>query len=69
LSVVEPANPQTQFEVNLLEAGADLDEGGRARGLGLLRRFAPVGAVDAAIRKNLRLDAAPASLHRTSVPE
>jgi len=32
--------------------------GGRARGLRLLRRFAPPGLVDAGIRRDLRLDAA-----------
>ena len=40
--------------------------GGRAHRLGLLRRFAPAGAVDAGVRKNLRLDAAAVSPHRTS---
>lgn len=41
--------------------------GNLARRLGLLRRFAPAGAVDAGIRKNLQLDAAPAPLPRTPV--
>ena len=110
VSVVEPANTQTQFEANLLEADSKLDEyrearaavgkrltelianadrpaivadavlkaatavrprvrytaGGRAHRLGLLRRFAPAGAVDAGVRMNLRLDAAAVSPHRTS---
>lgn len=35
--------------------------GGRANRLRLLRRFAPAGVLDAGIRKDLRLDAAPAS--------
>src|SRR5207248_6444127 len=35
--------------------------GGLASRLRLLRRFAPAGAVDAGIRRNLRLDAAVAS--------
>ena len=109
VSVVEPANTHTQFDVNLAEADSKLDEyrearavvgkrmtelianadspavvteavlkaatavqpkvrytaGGRARGLGLLRRFAPAGTVDAGIRKNLGLDAVAVSLHRT----
>jgi short-subunit dehydrogenase len=34
--------------------------GGLAHRLRLLRRFAPAGAVDASIRRNLRLDAHPA---------
>jgi NAD(P)-dependent dehydrogenase (short-subunit alcohol dehydrogenase family) len=44
--------------------------GGLANRLRLLRRFAPPGLVDAGIRKDLRLDAAPtASLPRTPVLE
>ena len=41
--------------------------GGRANGLRLLRTFAPAGVLDAGIRKNLHLDAPPASLPRTPV--
>jgi NAD(P)-dependent dehydrogenase (short-subunit alcohol dehydrogenase family) len=41
--------------------------GGLANRLRLLRRFAPAGLVDAGIRKDLRLDAPPASLPRTTV--
>src|SRR6184192_2054580 len=41
--------------------------GGLATRLRLLRRFAPAGAVDAGIRRNLRLDAPVASPHRASV--
>jgi len=43
--------------------------GGLARRLRLLRRFAPAGLVDAGIRRDLRLDAPPASLRRTPVLE
>ena len=43
--------------------------GGLANRLRLLRRFAPAGLVDAGIRKDLRLDAQAASLHRTPVLE
>ncbi len=43
--------------------------GGLANRLRLLRRFAPAGLVDAGIRKDLRLDAPPASLPRTPVLE
>jgi short-subunit dehydrogenase len=43
--------------------------GGRARGLQFLRRFAPARVVDAALRKDLRLDAPTASLPRTPVLE
>jgi NAD(P)-dependent dehydrogenase (short-subunit alcohol dehydrogenase family) len=43
--------------------------GGLANRLRLLRRFAPAGLVDAGIRKDLRLDALPASLPRTPVLE
>jgi NAD(P)-dependent dehydrogenase (short-subunit alcohol dehydrogenase family) len=43
--------------------------GGRASGLQFLRRFAPTRWVDAAIRKNLRLDAPTASLPRTPALE
>ncbi len=101
VSVIEPANTSTQFDANLLQADAKVDDyrearaavaarmtemvtagdepgvvaaavlkaasaphpklryaaGGRASRLGLLRRFAPAGMVDAGIRKNLRLDA------------
>jgi len=41
--------------------------GGLAKRLGLLRRFAPAGLVDAGIRKDLRLDASTASLPRPPV--
>src|SRR5437016_7484498 len=41
--------------------------GGLATRLRLLRRFAPAGALDAGIRRNLRLDAPVASPHRASV--
>lgn len=43
--------------------------GGLARRLRLLRRFAPAGVLDAGIRKDLHLDTATASLHRTPVLE
>jgi len=43
--------------------------GGLANRLRLLRRFAPVGLVEAGIRKDLRLDAPTASLPRTPVLE
>jgi len=109
VSVVEPAYTKTQFDANLLEADAKLDEyrdaraamgknikealagadepgvvadvvlraasaahpqlryttGGLASRLRLLRRFAPASMVDAAIRKELRLDAMTASPPRT----
>jgi NAD(P)-dependent dehydrogenase (short-subunit alcohol dehydrogenase family) len=99
VSVIEPANTRTQFDANLLQPDAALDEyrdvraavgrrmtqmideaddpgvvaatvlkaavashpklryaaGGRASRLHFLRTFAPVGMVDAAIRKNLNL--------------
>ena len=105
VSVVEPAYTKTQFDANLLEADAKLDEyrearaamgknlkevlagaddpgvvadvvlraasaahpqlrytaGGPASRLRLLRRFAPASMVDAAIRKEMRLDAITAS--------
>lgn len=38
---------------------------GRVGSMRLLRSFAPAGLVDAGIRRNLRLDAAMASLPRT----
>src|SRR5881628_1231749 len=41
--------------------------GGLATRLRLFRRFAPAGALDAGIRRNLRLDAPVASPHRASV--
>jgi len=41
--------------------------GGLATRLRLLRRFAPAGAVDAGIRRNLRLDAPVASPQRAPV--
>jgi NAD(P)-dependent dehydrogenase (short-subunit alcohol dehydrogenase family) len=41
--------------------------GGLANRLRMLRRFAPAGLVDAGIRKDLRLDAPPASLSRPTV--
>src|SRR4051812_48278609 len=103
--VVEPAYTKTQFDANLLEPDAKLDEyrdirasmrktiadamavaddprvvadavlkaasaprpklryavGALARRLRLLRRFAPIGLIDTAIRKDLRLDAVAAS--------
>jgi short-subunit dehydrogenase len=43
--------------------------GALANRLQLLRRFAPAGMVDAGIRKDLRLDAPPASVTRTPVLE
>jgi NAD(P)-dependent dehydrogenase (short-subunit alcohol dehydrogenase family) len=105
VSVIEPAYTKTQFDANLLEPDAKLDEYGEARAtvtgqlkaaletadepdvvadvvlaaasaarpklrytagrlasrLRLLRRFAPAGAVDAAIRRDLRLDVPMAS--------
>lgn len=42
---------------------------GLASRLGLLRRFAPSGLVDAALRKDLRIDAVPVSLPRASAME
>src|SRR6266542_1769782 len=110
VSVIEPAYTKTQFDANLLEPDAQLDEyrearatvgrqlsavletadepgvvadvvleaaravrpklrytaGGLATRLRLLRRFAPAGALDAGIRRNLRLDAPVASPHRAS---
>jgi NAD(P)-dependent dehydrogenase (short-subunit alcohol dehydrogenase family) len=101
VSVIEPAYTKTQFDANMLEADAKLDEYGEVRAamlrkmkealatsddprvvadvvleaadawrprprytagrvasrLRLLRRFAPAGLVDAAIRKDLQLDA------------
>jgi hypothetical protein len=42
---------------------------GRVASMRMLRRFAPVGVVDAAVRKNLRLDALAASLPGTPVSE
>jgi len=109
VSVVEPAYTKTQFDANLLEADAKLEEyrdaraamgknlkevlagaddpgvvadvvlraasaahpqlrytaGGVASRLRLLRRFAPASMVDAAIRKEMRLDAMTASPPRT----
>jgi len=100
VSVIEPANTKTQFEANLLQPDAPLDEyaearsivgkrltemmedgddpivvadtvlkaaraahpklrytsGSSARTLRLLRTFAPAGVVDAALRKELRLN-------------
>src|SRR5216110_2101019 len=111
VSVIEPAYTKTNFDANLLEPDAQLDEyrearatvsrqlraaletadepgvvadvvleaaraarpklrytaGGLATRLRLLRRFAPAGALDAGIRRNLRLDAPVASPHRASV--
>src|SRR5437763_16139584 len=111
VSVIEPAYTKTQFDANLLEPDAQLDEyrearatvsrqlsaalatadepgvvadvvleaaraarpklrytaGGLATRLRLLRRFAPAGAVDAGIRRNLRLDAPVASPHHAQV--
>ena len=111
VSVIEPANTNTQFDTNLVGPDAKVDEyrevravvatrmtelveagdqpgvvadavlkaaiaprpklryaaGGRARRLGLLRRFAPAAVVDAGIRKNLRLDALTAPLPATPV--
>src|SRR5438067_1255647 len=111
VSVIEPAYTKTQFDANLLEPDAKLDEyrearaalgervkevmavadepgvvadvvleaasaarpklryaaGSLAKRLRLLRRFAPAGALDAGIRRNLRLDAPVASPHRASV--
>jgi NAD(P)-dependent dehydrogenase (short-subunit alcohol dehydrogenase family) len=110
VSVIEPANTNTQFDANLLQPDAKVDDyrdaragvaarmtemvttgeepgvvadavlkaaiaphpklrytaGGRASRLGLLRRFAPAGMVDAGIRKNLRLDALTLSLPPTA---
>jgi len=42
--------------------------GGLANRLQMLRRFAPAGAMDAGIRRNLRLDAPLAPPHATPVP-
>ena len=111
VSVIEPANTNTQFDANLLEPDAKVEEyrevraavamrmtemvaagdqpgvvadavlkaaiaahpklrytaGGLANRLRLLRRFAPAGAVDAGIRRNLRLDAPGASARATRV--
>jgi NAD(P)-dependent dehydrogenase (short-subunit alcohol dehydrogenase family) len=112
VSVVEPAYTKTDFEANLLEPDAALEEyrearvgvsrqmrallasgdepgvvaevvlkaasaarpkfrytaGGLANRLRLLRRFAPASAVDAGIRKDLRLDAPVASPRAIKVP-
>ena len=112
VSIIEPAYTKTQFDANLLEPDAALDEyrearatvsrqmravletadepgvvadvvleaagaarpklrytaGGLANRLRLLRRFAPAGAVDAGIRKDLRLDAPVAPPRATKVP-
>ena len=109
VSIIEPAFTKTQFDANLLEPDAKLDEyrdaraavtghlkaalesadepgvvadavlaaasaarpklrytaGPLASRLRLLRRFAPAGAVDAAIRRDLRLDVHVASPHAT----
>jgi NAD(P)-dependent dehydrogenase (short-subunit alcohol dehydrogenase family) len=103
VSVVEPAYTKTQFEANLLQADAKLDEyrepraalakliqekvaagdepsavaevvlaaataarpkirypvGGTASRLSWLRKLAPAGLMDAGIRKDFQLDAAP----------
>jgi len=42
---------------------------GRAKLLRFLRRFAPVGVLDAGIRRDYRLDAVSASPSRTLVAE
>jgi NAD(P)-dependent dehydrogenase (short-subunit alcohol dehydrogenase family) len=112
VSVIEPAYTKTDFEANLLQPDAALEEyrearagvtrqmravlasgdepgvvaevvlkaasaarpklrytaGGLANRLRLLRRFAPAGAMDAGIRKDLRLDAPVASPRATKVP-
>ena len=111
VSIVQPAYTKTQFDANLLEPDAKLDEyrqvraavgkslkesiesadepevvaeavlaaasatrpklryaaGGEARRLRFLRRFAPTRLVDAAIRKNLGLDALATSLAPVAV--
>jgi NAD(P)-dependent dehydrogenase (short-subunit alcohol dehydrogenase family) len=111
VSVVEPAYTKTQFDANVLEPDAKLDEyrevraalgkrlkevmavadqpsvvadvvlqaasaarpklrytaGGFAGRLRLLRRFAPAGVMDAAIRRDLRLDTPMVSLPATPV--
>ena len=111
VSIIEPANTNTQFDAHLLEPDAKLEEyrevraamamrmtemvaggeqpgivadtvlkaalaahpklrytaGGRANRLRLLRRFATANAVDAGIRRNLRLDAPGASARATRV--
>jgi NAD(P)-dependent dehydrogenase (short-subunit alcohol dehydrogenase family) len=110
VSVVEPATTNTQFDANLLQADAKLDEyrearaavgkrmtemlttgdqpvvvadtvlkaasaarpklrypaGSSAKRLRFLRRFAPVGVLDAGLRKNLRLDTLTTSLPRSA---
>jgi NAD(P)-dependent dehydrogenase (short-subunit alcohol dehydrogenase family) len=112
VSVIEPGYTKTDFDANLLEPDAMLDEyrearatvsrqlravfetadepgvvadvvleaagagrpklrytaGGLANRLRLLRRFAPAGAVDAGIRRNLQLDAPTAPLRAAKVP-
>lgn len=110
VSVIEPAFTKTEFDANMMEPDAKLDDyrearaalnklfpkllakgdepgvvaevvlkaatadrpklrytaGMRARGLQLLRRFAPAAALDAGIRKQLQLDAPTASPVRSS---
>jgi hypothetical protein len=72
ISVIEPGYTKTQFDTNFLEADPArlklrYTAGAGASRLRLLRRFAPPGAVDAGIRKELQLDALTASLSSTPV--
>jgi hypothetical protein len=72
-AVLETADePGVVADVVLEAATADRPKlryaaGGLANRLRLLRRFAPAGAVDAGIRRNLRLDAPMASPPATKV--
>jgi NAD(P)-dependent dehydrogenase (short-subunit alcohol dehydrogenase family) len=66
--------PTVVADVVLKAASADSPKlryvaGGLARRLRLLRRFAPARLVDAGIRKDLRLDAAPVPLSHVHVME
>jgi hypothetical protein len=72
-AVLETADePGVVADVVLEAATADRPKlrytaGGLANRLRLLRRFAPAGAMDAGIRRNLRLDAPVASPPSTKV--
>lgn len=111
VSIIEPAYTKTEFDANMMEPDAKLDDyrevraalhklfpevmakgdepgvvadvvlkaatanrpklrytaGMRAKGLRLLRRFAPAGLVDAGIRKELRIHRATASVARAPI--
>jgi hypothetical protein len=63
VSVIEPAYTKTQFLQALSAARPQLryTAGPLAGRLRFLRRFAPVGMMDSAIRKQLKLDALTAT--------